>query len=365
MSGRRAAMPLAGLAGLGIIGAVWWGAHTPGRGHPAALGLPGLPAAPTAVVTRTDVAARDEEPGTLGYAGDWRLASPGPGGVLTAIPVPGRVIRRGQVLYEIDDQPTRLLYGSRPAWRDFTFGMSDGPDVRQLQASLAALGYGAGLTVDNHFSAATADAISTWQAAIGVPQTGQLVLGQVVFAPGPVRVSQALATPGTRITQDQPVIEATSTTRVVTVSLPTIQQAAVTRGTTVQVTTPAGAQLQGTVSDVGRVAQAAQDGAPAAPGAGPAPAITVTITLDQPGAAARLDQAPVQVAITTDEHKGVLAVPVTALVAAASGGYQLIADDGGTRRRITVQPGIFDEITNKVEVSGPGLAAGQRVEVAS
>jgi hypothetical protein len=108
------------------------------------------------------------------------------------------------------------------------------------------------------------------------------------------------------------------------------------------------------------VAQTAQQG----PQGGPQQStITVTITLDTPEAVAGLDQAPVQVAIITSQHKGVLAIPVTALVAAADGGYQVIVDDAGTRRRITVQPGIFDEITNLIEVTGTGLAQGQKVEV--
>lgn len=318
------------------------------------------PAAQTATVVRTDVAARDLEAGTIGYAGDWRLANPGPGGVLTAVPAPGTVVSRGQPLYEVDGRPTRLLYGDRPVWREFTLGMSDGPDVRQLETNLVALGYGAGLTVDDHFSAATAAAVSRWQVSLGLTRTGALALGDVLFAPGPARVSQTLATPGTRIGPGQNVIEATSTARVVTVNLPTVAQAVVSVGVKVAVTPPTGGPQPGTVTTIGRVAQTTQPGSPGGPQQA---TITVIITLDNPDAVAGLDQAPVQVAIITSQHKGVLAVPVTALIAAADGGYQVVVDQAGTRRRITVQPGIFDEITNLIEVTGTGLAPGQKVEV--
>jgi peptidoglycan hydrolase-like protein with peptidoglycan-binding domain len=329
--------------------------RTPG-GADAAAG----PAAQTVTVLRTDVAARDMEAGTIGYAGDWHLANPGPGGVLTAVPAPGTVVSRGQPLYEVDGRPARFLYGDRPVWRDLTLGMGDGPDVRQLETNLVALGYGAGVTVDDHFSAATAAAISRWQATLGVTRTGALGLGDVLFAPGPTRVSQTLATPGTRIGPGQDVIEATSTARVVTVNLPTVQQAVVSVGVKVAVTPPTGGPQPGTVTTVGRVAQTTQPGSPGGPQQA---TITVTITLDNPDAVAGLDQAPVQVAIITSQHEGVLAVPVTALIAAAGGGYQVVVDEAGTRRRITVQPGIFDEITNLIEVSGTALAPGQQVEV--
>jgi hypothetical protein len=327
---------------------------------PGGTGAAPAAAAQTATVVRTDVSARDLEAGTIGYAGQWRLANPGPGGVLTAIPAPGTVIARGQPLYEVDGRATRLLYGDRPVWRDFTLGMSDGPDVRQLETNLVALGQGAGLTVDDHFTAATVTAIGRWQAALRVTRTGVLALGDVLFAPGPTRISQPLASPGTRIGPGQSVLEATSTARVVTVNLPTVAQATVAVGAKVTVTPPTGGPQPGTIATVGRVAQTAQPG----PQAGPQQAtITVTITLDNPDAVANLDQAPVQVAIITRQHKGVLAVPVTALIAVADGGYQIVVAESGSRRRITVQPGIFDEITNLIEVTGTGLAEGQQVEV--
>ena len=357
MGRRQAPAVLAAItAGAVLAGGFWAGARRPPHHTATATAT----TVRTATVARTDVAARDLEAGTIGYAGDWRLASPGPGGVLTWAPALAATVTRGQVLYEIDGHPTRLLYGDRPAWRDFTLGMPDGPDVRQLEDNLAALGVGAGVTVDDHFSAATATAICRWQAALGMPQTGQLLLGDVLFVPGPARIAQVEAALGSQVGTDQTILAATSTTRVVSVNLPTMMQASVAVGAKVSVTAPAGPLQPGTVTAVGRVAQA-----PAPAGQGPPqPAtIAVTITLDNPRAVAGFDQAPVQVAIITSEHKGVLAVPVAALVASTDGGYQVVLDEAGARRRVTVRPGIFDEVTNLVEVDGGGLGAGQKVEV--
>ena len=78
-----------------------------------------------------------------------------------------------------------------------------------------------------------------------------------------------------------------------------------------------------------------------------------------------LDQAQVQVAITSDSHKDVLAVPITALRALPGGKYEVIVDQGGVPRHVPVTSGLFDETTGLAEVSGPGLAEGQRVEVPS
>ena len=65
------------------------------------------------------------------------------------------MIRRGKPLYRLDDEPAAwLLYGSLPAWRDFSSGMSDGEDVRQLERNLRALGHDpdGDMTVDDDWT---------------------------------------------------------------------------------------------------------------------------------------------------------------------------------------------------------------------
>jgi multidrug efflux pump subunit AcrA (membrane-fusion protein) len=89
------------------------------------------------------------------------------------------------------------------------------------------------------------------------------------------------------------------------------------------------------------------------------------VKLTDPGAAGTLDQAPVTVNITTGTAADALAVPVTALLAQSPGGYVVeVAGAGGTRRYVPVRPGLFDDASGLVQVSG-ALAPGQRVVVAA
>ena len=89
----------------------------------------------------------------------------------------------------------------------------------------------------------------------------------------------------------------------------------------------------------------------------------VTVRLANPKAAANLDQAPVQVAITTQAAQGVLAVPINALLAQPGGGYAVALVAGSASRRVAVRTGLFDETAGLVEIQGAGLAEGARVQV--
>jgi predicted ABC-type transport system involved in lysophospholipase L1 biosynthesis ATPase subunit len=63
-----------------------------------------------------------------------------------------------------------------------------------------------------------------------------------------------------------------------------------------------------------------------------------------------------------------LVVPVTALVAQASGGYsvEVVGNTGrGANRLVPVSLGLFDDADGLVQVTGPGLAVGQEVVVPS
>jgi peptidoglycan hydrolase-like protein with peptidoglycan-binding domain len=343
----------------------------------------------TAAVIRTTLASRQQVSGTLQRAGSYTLVMQQTSGTLSALPAPGTVIRRGQVLYWLDGRPVRLLYGTQAAWRDLVIGDGDGTDVGQLNRNLRALGftdYGS-LTVDDHFDWATAGAIDQWQHAHGVTETGFLPLGSVAFFPGPVRVTAQRAVPGTPMQPGTAVLDLTSTRLVVNVPLDPSLRQLVHVGDRVQIQLPEGQTTPGTVSQIGADTTAAAGGqsAPgASPGgsaagagasaqgagdpssqtgtAGPA-SVPVTVSLDRPGDARGLDQVPVQVAITDTVHHNVLAVPIGALLALANGGYAVAVDQGATRTLIGVTPGVFDG--NRVEVASSRLQPGMRVEVAS
>ena len=147
-------------------------------------------------------------------------------------------------------------------------------------------------------------------------------------------------------------LAATSARHVVTIALDAAQQSEVKAGDKVAITLPSGAVTPGRVSSVGKVATG-----------GSSPKVTVTVTLKHPRAAGGLDQAPVTVAITTATAPGALVVPVNALLARASGGYAVEEVTGGRHHLVPVTLGLFDDAAGLVQVSGPGLAAGQTIVV--
>jgi hypothetical protein len=336
----------------------------PHRQHPAAR----EPVTGSAPVVRTDLASTVPVSGALGYAGSSTIVNQLPGTAYTALPAPGATIRRGQALYEVDGTPVTLFYGARPSWRTLYAGVTPGPDVAQLDRNLVALGYGAGLAVSDDFTGATAGAVVRWQAARGLPVTGTVPLGQVAYAPGPLRVTAVTPALGAPPQPGASVLTATSTAPVVLAAVPVSQEYLVRPGNDVSVTLPDGVTTTpGVVTAVSSVASAAagsQPGAGTGPANGAAPGqatVQLTIRLVRPAAAGHLDQAPVTVSIVAARARGVLAVPVGALVALAGGGYAVEVLHGTAGRLVAVQTGLFSQTL--VQVSGPGLAAGQRVEV--
>jgi len=285
-------------------------------------------------VTYRTLTSQQQVDGTLGYSGSYSIVNRA-SGTLTSLPSTGQVVRQGHVLYRVDTSPVVLLYGSTPAYRDLTEGDS-GPDVRSLNADLVALGDASSASLDptsDYFGAATAAAVDTLQANLGVSQTGTLTWGQVVFAPGPVRVTSVNGIKGTPAQAGAVVLQATSTTRQVTVNLDAAQQSYVKAGDQVTITLADQAATAGTVTSVSSVATSGSSaGGSSSSGSSGSNSATVqvTIALRDPGATGTLDQAPVQVAITTATAPDVLTVPVTALLAQPGGGYAV--DDQQKRR---------------------------------
>jgi hypothetical protein len=149
----------------------------------------------------------------------------------------------------------------------------------------------------------------------------------------------------------------------VTIALDASQQTSLKVGDPVEITLPDNSTTPGHVSYVGTVATVPSD---QSGGGSSGPTIEVDVTADDPAATGRLDQAPVDVSITTATVRGVLAVPVNALVALAGGGYAVEeVESTGVRQLVGVDVGLFDDAAGMVQVSGSGLQAGQRVVVPS
>ncbi|MBV8527059.1 MAG: HlyD family efflux transporter periplasmic adaptor subunit [Candidatus Dormibacteraeota bacterium] len=287
-----------------------------------------------------------------------------PGTTYTSLPAAGTKVTQGQSLYSVGGVTVPLFYGNTTLYRDLQLGVSDGADVGELTANLIALGFGSGLTQSNHFSDATQAAVEQWQASIGAPQTGVVHLGDVVVEPAAVIVTSVTPSVGGAVQPGATIMQVTSTTRQVTVALDVGQQGQVKAGDAVTITLPNNRTTTGTVSFVGSVATTPSNSGNGGNNNNATPTIAVDITLNDPSATGNLDQAPVEVSITTASVPSGLVVPVTALVALSGGGYAVeVVSANGAHHLVAVQPGLFDDADGLVQVTGDGLAAGQHIVV--
>jgi multidrug efflux system membrane fusion protein len=336
---------------------------------------PGLPPA-TTEVTRTTLVETKTESGTLSY-GEPVPVRAAERGTLTWIAPVGSTVERGEPLFKVDERPVVALYGSLPLYRPLAIGV-EGRDVRQLERNLAALGY-RGFRVDDTYDSATATAVRAWQAKLGLPATGTVEPGQLVFTPGPVRIAEQTARVGDPAGGDSGgggglMLSYTGTRRLVTVELKAADGPLAVKGRTVTVTLPGGRRVKGMISQIGAVASApAASAAGGSPDQGAAPqgasstaaaaVIEVTVTIRNQKALDPLQAAPVDVDFVSGTRENVLAVPVDALLALAKGGFGVQLVDGATSRIVPVQTGLF--AAGQVEISGTGIAAGVKVGVPS
>jgi peptidoglycan hydrolase-like protein with peptidoglycan-binding domain len=292
--------------------------------------------------------------GTLRFA-DARTIQAGRGGVVTEMPTPGAVVTFGGKLYAIDNVPVFLLRGGMPAWRDFQSGMDKGPDVQQLEQSLRDLGYFT-KQPDQEFSWFTTDAIQRWQKANGLAVTGRLPLGSVLFSSGDLRIGTVKARVGDQAGPGGELFATTTTTRIVDATLKLANQQLAVVGAKVGLNLPGGTRTPGTFSSVGTPTEKTVAGDQKET------VIPVVVTLDDPAAAGSLQEASVTVSVPSARRENVLSVPVGALLAISPDefGVEVVQGDG-TTRKVAVRIGLF--AGSRVEVSGDGLAAGQRVVV--
>jgi peptidoglycan hydrolase-like protein with peptidoglycan-binding domain len=325
-----------------------------------------------ATVERGRLSSQVSETGTLGYAA---LPDGSPysvvnqaSGPFTALPSAGDVIRCGRPIYRVAEEPVVLLCGRTPAYRALAEGMS-GPDVLQLNRNLVALGYADRSELDpssDYFGSVTAAALEELQAELGLDETGALELDQAVFLPGPLRVTGSSATLGTMARPGVPIAQATSTRRQVRVDLNASLAADVEVDDRARITLPDNRTARGAVSRIGSVAGASGAGGSGSEAGSDSETATVPvyIELERANDAGAIDEAPVEVAITTGRVKDALSVPVTALLARSGGGYAVETVGAvGDRDLVPVQLGTFDHENGLVQVTGSGLEAGQRVVV--
>lgn len=227
----------------------------------------------------------------------------------------------------------------------------EGDDVLQLQRALVRLGYDSPVT--GIFDSATSAAVIRWQHDAGAEPDGIVDLGEVVFLPDPVRITEAILTIGRPVGDGSAVLATTGSASVVIVGLPAEDQSLLAVDQELTVVLPDDSEAIGVVTAISGIATRRNDGSVV---------FETTIELVDAVVGTDLDQAPVDVLVVTDRRAGVLAVPVTALLALAEGGYAVEADAGnGATRLVGVVPGLFAD--GWVEISSDGIAAGDLVVV--
>lgn len=290
---------------------------------------------------------------TMDYS-DVRELGGGGSGIVTAAPEPGAVIGRGQGLFSVNNVPVILLHGVLPAWRPFETGMEDGPDVRQLEENLAALGF-FDREPDEEFAWSTMNAIERWQEALALEETGRIDLGQVVFQPGDVRISSVESAVGS---QAGPVVmKVSSLTKRVEADLRLDDQALGVVGNKVEIQLPGGTTTAGTITDVSVPVEKEANGEKSV-------VVPVGIAIDDPAAVGTLQRAAVTVGFPAEQRENVLYVPVEALIALDSETFGVeVRGPNGDLTKIRVETGLFAD--GKVEISGTGITAGLDVVVPS
>ena len=239
-----------------------------------------------------------------------------------------------------------LLDGRAPGLGDLGPGVAGGRDVAQLQRAL-------GVEADGSWGTATTDAVLALQERHGLPETGRLELGRVVFLPGPRRVADVGAGLGAAAAAG-PVLETTSTRPSVLVSLDAADQEVARRGMRVDVLLPDSRSVRGVVTDVGRVARAGAQQDESGD-----PTITVRVRLrDRDARRLHLDEAPVSVDMASERRRDVLSVPAAALIGVSGGGFAVQTPGGG---QVAVEPGLFAD--GRVEIGGRGVREGLRIVV--
>ncbi|GLZ01192.1 hypothetical protein [Actinoplanes sp. NBRC 103695] len=192
---------------------------------------------------------------------------------------------------------------------------------------------------------------------LGLPASGVIRPGDVAVLPGRVRVNALKAALGADATT--PILSVTDTAKVVTVQVRGGEADTVGSAGKVSVLLPDGSSTPGRVIDVARRATAGDDTSNSS-GQTDQVTFSAAVAVTDPKKVRDWESAPVRVEFAAQTRKGVLAVPVGALLATREGGYALESEAG---QLIPVTVGLVAR--GMVEISGSGVAEGTPVVTAS
>jgi len=338
------------VAGLGVVGFAGYTRFlTPAEGAAEE-----APSGSTASVERRTLADVEQVSGTLEYDDSFDVVSSAQG-TLTELPEEGSVLEQGDVAYRVDDVPVILLTGATPMWRALDLGSEDAKDVRLLERNLREMGYDPG-TVDKDFTESTQSALYDFQSDHGLEETGTADPADFVITPGKIRIGAHKATLGQQVGPGggAGLYQAASTDQVVAVGLDPDSEALAKVGAAATVTLPSGKEAKAKITSVGALEQSTGNEGETTS------VIPITLTLDDPKLAEGMSLATVSVDLTSETKKDALAVPVTALVALAEGGFGVQKVTGETETLTGVEVGLYAD--GFVEIT-EGLAEGDTVAV--
>ncbi|SDD25969.1 peptidoglycan-binding protein [Actinokineospora iranica] len=295
--------------------------------------------------------------GTVVEAPSTKVAPPtglaGPDAVVTDVFIrPGDVLREGKAFLEVAGAPLFGLVLPFPLYRDITDGMS-GPDVRELQKSLARLGFAT--AQDGVFGVATQSALARFYQARGYESPTSAAAAKPPAAdapvvtppadkptvrrahivrldrPDPVVSAVSVAVGDVLADPAAPVVELDAGTTTITALATAVQAAQATPGTQARITDDVrGLQAKAAVRSVGTEPKQTEAGtglevllvfteAPMAPTANH----TVRVTLGE-----------------SEDATAVLAVPVTAVYSRPDGSrFVTVAADAGNVADVAVRTG--------------------------
>ena len=289
---------------------------------------------------------------------------------ITSIAAEGTAVGTGTMLFKQNGYPVVAIEGdpsTLPALtRTLSTSSSDGIDVKAFETMLHVGGFdkSAALTIDDHFDTNTAKAAVAWWKSLGVTASADSVSippGSFVVVPGGLYAGKALVADGGATVGNAVVLPLTTASRQISTTAP-VGDATLTLGAAIEVLYPDNSTATATIVNVGNVATNASN----TPGA--TPTVPITLNVDKvPDAYSTFVQIPVTLRVISQEAKGALVVPVSALVALAEGGFALEVVDGTNPDKslvthlIAATPGIY--ANGMVAVTGDKVSDGLTVVV--
>ncbi len=303
------------------------------------------PTAATARVGRGTLSTSREFKASVSFGDPWPITTLA-SGTVTGAHAAGHVVGFGEELVRIDNRRLTLAEGSVPMYRKLekvnTRGrdengdrlqLLEGLDVIQLQTFLIAEGHDADgdLAVDGVFGGATEDAVEAWQEASGLPETGAVDSGQLIFSSHPLRVAKEI-----RIGSTFAGLEVNRPEASVLVDTSNRDRAVLAPGTVAEVTLADGSVVMAEVVK--------QEQAEAADGS----RVWRSTLVADSGLAGEASSATAEV--TEVVAADVLIVPASALLALAEGGFALERTTPSGTELVRVEVG--ELLDGRAEISG-------------